>query len=97
MGCCPSKSDTTNIETKDGMRMSKRNILSTYDDKLTARVILIGEAAVGKTSIVNRFVLNHFLETDVTLGMEAYEKDVCATDPSGAQKNVKLLVFDTEG
>ena len=49
----------------------------TYDDKITTKVLLCGSYAVGKTSLVVRFVDNVFVNNTMsTLGANFLKKSV---------------------
>jgi small GTP-binding protein len=57
------------------------------------KVVIIGDASVGKTSLILRYVNNSFSDNvKPTIGCDHYDKDVSA---NGA--NVKLSIWDTAG
>lgn len=63
------------------------------DNIVTYKVILIGDSAVGKTAIINRFSKNDFSETHITtIGVDFGCKSV---DINGT--TVKLQLWDTAG
>ena len=55
-------------------------------------LVLVGDANVGKTSLLNRFVLNQFLETRPTTGIDYVRKAVRVLD-----KTVTVRFWDTAG
>ena len=58
------------------------------------KVVIIGDASVGKTSILLRYVNNTFSDNiKPTIGCDHYEKEV---DIEGGQK-IKLSIWDTAG
>lgn len=71
-----------------------------------AKVILLGEFGVGKTSIFRRYSLGTFIDTsgmdwnqyrEFTLGLDNYSKNFeCITD-SNETKTISLRLFDTGG
>lgn len=61
------------------------------------KVILIGSAKVGKSSLVRRFVENEFIENHgVTIGVEWHTKTI-EVMINGITKIVKLQIWDTAG
>ncbi len=64
-----------------------------YD--LAAKTIVLGDGAVGKTSLIRRYVEGKFDEAyTVTLGAEFLSKTVQTKDP---EKIVKLAIWDLAG
>lgn len=62
------------------------------------RVVLLGEAAVGKTSLVRRYTESVFEETyKQTIGTTFANKDVDIKDPEGEQRRVRLNIWDMGG
>ena len=62
---------------------------SSYDT--LAKVVLIGESGVGKSSLVHRFLTGHWLEnTTPTIGIDFHVRDVPCNG-----KTVKLQIWDT--
>lgn len=71
-----------------------------------AKVILLGEFGVGKTSIFRRYSLGTFIDTtgmdwsqyrEFTLGLDNYKKNFeCITD-SNETKTISIRLFDTGG
>jgi Ras-related protein Rab-5C len=61
------------------------------------RVVLLGEAAVGKTSLLRRFTENMFDEDyKATIGTSFASKDVTVTD-NGDSTTVRLVIWDMGG
>ncbi|EJW03244.1 small GTP-binding protein domain [Edhazardia aedis USNM 41457] len=67
------------------------------DDKPRYKIIMVGEASVGKTSILRKFTENIF-EPDImnTIGIDFSQKDILVPFES-AKKQVKLQIWDTAG
>ncbi len=62
------------------------------------RVVLLGEAAVGKTSLVRRYTENVFDEEyKQTIGTTFATKDIAVGDTDGNIRNVRLNVWDMGG
>ncbi len=69
--------------------MSKKNIQRT-----AIRISFLGDAAVGKTSIINRFLEDKFSDVHLTtIGLEKNEKKIEMKD--GTQ--MKVILWDTAG
>lgn len=61
--------------------------------ELKFKVMMLGDAGVGKTSIARRFVDDNFMQTYIhTIGIDFLEKTI---DCDG--KKVRLQVWDTAG
>jgi len=61
------------------------------------KIVMLGDFAVGKTSLVNRFVQNIFDEKYLaTLGVRISKKDVEVSAPDG-KKDVSLILWDLNG
>ena len=62
------------------------------------RVVLLGEAAVGKTSLVRRYTENVFDEEyKQTIGTTFATKDIDVTDSDGNVRKVRVNVWDLGG
>ncbi|RDE15874.1 MAG: hypothetical protein C4K49_05355 [Candidatus Thorarchaeota archaeon] len=62
------------------------------------RIVLLGEAAVGKTSLLRRYTENSFDEEyKQTLGTTFSTKDVTVSDSSGQARQVRLVIWDMGG
>ena len=62
------------------------------------KIVMLGDAGVGKTCIVNRYVKNQFSDTESTLGAN-YSAKTIQIQPDGVLKAVKakLQIWDTAG
>ncbi len=57
------------------------------------KIILVGPAAVGKTSLLNRFIHNQFATSyKMTIGVDFLKKDIKINDA-----NIKLIIWDIGG
>ncbi len=66
--------------------------------QLKAKVCLVGEGAVGKTSLIRRYVLDRFDGGYVmTLGVKVTKKEVDVPLPAGARARVELMIWDVMG
>ena len=67
--------------------------------RLKSKICLVGEKAVGKTSLVRRFVMNMFDEQYVTtIGTRVSKKEVHISMPDLAQSvQVDLMIWDIMG
>ncbi|MCP1829586.1 MULTISPECIES: GTP-binding protein [Bradyrhizobium] len=62
---------------------------------LTAKVMLLGDMGVGKTSILYRLIYNRFEgQYKSTLGVEILSHDVA---PAGGSDPTRLVLWDTDG
>ncbi len=67
--------------------------------RMKVKVCLVGEAAVGKTSLIRRFVLENFDDKYIqTLGTKVSKKELSApqVDPSGEMK-IDMTIWDIMG
>lgn len=62
------------------------------------KVVMLGDAGVGKTCIVNRYIKNQFSDTEATLGSNYSAKKI-EISPQGVMEpvDVKLQIWDTAG
>ncbi|MFX0108497.1 MAG: Rab family GTPase [Candidatus Hodarchaeota archaeon] len=71
---------------------------SDSSDEYKYRVVLLGEASVGKTSLIRRYTENVFDEEyKQTIGTTFASKDVAVTDDDGQSRNVRLIIWDMGG
>ena len=64
---------------------------------LTAKVMLLGEMGVGKTSIMYRLVYNRFEgQYKTTLGVEVLSYDISPA-PTDGREPMRLVLWDTDG
>lgn len=62
------------------------------------RIVLLGEATVGKTSLLRRFSENVFDESyKQTIGTTFASHDVSVTDDEGTTRDVRLVIWDMGG
>ncbi len=67
----------------------------TSDAPIVKKIMLLGEMAVGKTSIANRLAFDRFGETyKSTIGTDIYRYDV---DPPPGGRPFQFLIWDTDG
>jgi len=69
------------------------------DDLIKKKIVLIGDAAVGKTSLIRRFVMGSFDDKYIaTIGTNVYKKEVTLRDYVH-QKDIKidLMIWDILG
>ncbi len=67
--------------------------------RMKIKVCLVGEAAVGKTSLIRRFVLDNFDDKYIqTLGTKVSKKElaISSADPSGAMR-IDMTIWDIMG
>ena len=65
---------------------------------LKLKVCLVGEEAVGKTSLIRRFVTGQFDESYIrTLGAVVTKKTVRLKDPSGGDVQLDMVILDIMG
>ena len=63
------------------------------DDALKYKVVLAGEGAVGKTTLINRFVSGAFTtDYKATIGVQIFSKNLLLND-----REVKLQIWDLAG
>lgn len=69
------------------------------DETLKVKISLVGEAAVGKTSLIRRFVLEEFDDRYIsTLGAKVSKKEFLVEDgDSGAVVNLVMMIWDIMG
>ncbi|THD19673.1 Ras protein Rab-5C [Fasciola gigantica] len=65
------------------------------ESQISSKLVLLGESAVGKSSIVLRFVKAQFSEfQEATIGAAFLTQTVICGDPP---RNVKFEIWDTAG
>jgi len=65
---------------------------------LNKKICIIGAFAVGKTSLVRRYVLNQFSpDYQATLGVNIYKFSDQIEAPDGASQTVNQIIWDIEG
>lgn len=64
-----------------------------HEYERTFKILVIGDGGVGKTSLINKYVNNHFSETYVsTIGIDFKEHIVTLN-----QRKIRLQIWDTAG
>merc|ERR1719447_1123114 len=62
------------------------------------KVVLVGDAGVGKSNIMLRFIKNSFnANSEPTLGLEFLGKTITLKDKNGKNARIKIVVWDTAG
>ncbi len=71
---------------------------SYFNYKYNYKVIIIGDAGVGKTSILQNYVTKKFNKVyDLTIGVDFEAKKLYVKDENGNDIGVKLQIWDTAG
>ncbi len=66
--------------------------------RFKVKICMVGNAAVGKTSLINRYVHNRFSSKyKETLGVNAMIKDTVGNSPEWGEVPVRLLICDIMG
>ena len=67
--------------------------------RMKIKVCLVGEAAVGKTSLIRRFVLDDFDDKYIqTLGTKVSKKEITAASPDGSgELKIDMTIWDIMG
>jgi small GTP-binding protein len=69
-----------------------------HTERMKAKVCLVGESAVGKTSMVRRFVLDEFDDRYVTtLGAKVSKKEIFVERPDRTRVHIDVTVWDIMG
>ncbi len=67
-------------------------------EEIRAKVCLVGEGAVGKTSLIRRFVHDEFSDRYIaTLGAKVSKKIILVNDSNGRETKVTLAIWDIMG
>ncbi|MEE9181699.1 MAG: Rab family GTPase [candidate division NC10 bacterium] len=65
---------------------------------MKVKICLVGEGAVGKTSLTRRFVYDEFDDRYITtLGAKVSKKDIMVREQDGSRVKVKMTVWDIMG
>lgn len=65
---------------------------------LSKKICILGDFAVGKTSLVRRYVLNQFSpEYQATLGVNIYKYSDEIETPAGGRQTINEIIWDIEG
>src|SRR5712692_5916372 len=67
--------------------------------RMKVKVCLVGEAAVGETSLISRFVLENFDDKYIeTLGTKVSKKELTSTSPDGSgELKIDMTIWDIMG
>src|SRR3989442_2038661 len=67
--------------------------------RMKVKVCLVGEAAVGKTSLIRRFVLENFDDKYIqTLGTKVSKKELTSSSPDGSgELKIDMTIWDIMG
>ncbi len=69
----------------------------TFDQALSAKVMLLGDIGVGKTSLAQRFVFDRFdAEYKTTIGVDVFTHDV-DLGPECDNARLRFVLWDTDG
>jgi len=91
MGCLKSKNKNNSNNEKNNPQLK---IHSTTNKELESKIIFLGDAGVGKSSIVQRFCNDKFQDKyDTTIGGAFFQKKITLKD----NKSIKLQIWDTSG
>ncbi len=78
--------------------VSSHNDAKTAAKRMKAKVCLVGEQAVGKTSLVRRFVLDAFDDSYIaTMGAKVLKRDIEVSDETYGNLLVNLVIWDIMG
>ncbi len=68
------------------------------EDLQNLKLVLLGDVAVGKTSLSHRFVTGSFLNnSESTVRIAFQSKNLSFVDESGAECQLNLRIWDTAG
>ena len=94
MGCSGSKSKEKNVKNSKGIRMSKSPTQKQKERLFEIKIVLLGDQAVGKSSLVNRFCSGKFDDKyKTTIGGAYLQKEVTLKNGD----ILKLHIWDTGG
>ncbi len=66
--------------------------------KMKIKICLVGEGAVGKTSLMRRFVYDEFDDRYITtMGAKVSKKDIMVREQNGSRVKVKMTIWDIMG
>lgn len=68
---------------------------SSNSNTLNCKVVMLGEAGVGKTSIINRYISNSFNPQNMSTSGASYVSKTMYFE--GSDKNIKFDIWDTAG
>jgi len=72
--------------------------MSAPTDVMKLKICMAGEAAVGKSSLIRRYVLDEYDDRyTATLGTKITKKSLTTKDPNGASLSVNMILWDIMG
>jgi len=80
------------------MTEEKKGLIFTSRDELVYKIIVIGDPAVGKTSLLNNFLSKRFEEKYIpTVGVNILKEQLTVSDDKGSDVMVNLMFWDIAG
>lgn len=80
------------------MTEEKEGLIFTSRDELVYKIIVIGDPAVGKTSLLNNFLSKRFEEKYIpTVGVNILKEQLTVSDTKGKDVMVNLMFWDIAG
>lgn len=80
------------------MTEEKEGLIFTSRDELVYKIIVIGDPAVGKTSLLNNFLSKRFEEKYIpTVGVNILKEQLTVSDDKGSNIMVNLMFWDIAG
>jgi small GTP-binding protein len=69
----------------------------TDDNNLLSKIVVIGDANVGKTNIIRRIIGEDFREMEATIGVEFMYINIKDIDKEDPNKTMSIQIWDTSG
>ena len=69
----------------------------TDDNNLLSKIVVIGDANVGKTNIIRRIIGEDFREMEATIGVEFMYINIKNIDKDDPNKTMSIQIWDTSG
>ncbi len=80
------------------MTEEREKLIFTSRDELVYKIIVIGDPAVGKTSLLNNFLSKRFEEKYIpTVGVNILKEQLTVSDDKGSDVMVNLMFWDIAG
>ena len=70
---------------------------NTDDNNLLSKIVVIGDANVGKTNIIRRIIGEDFREMEATIGVEFMYINLKNIDKDDPNKTMSIQIWDTSG
>ena len=67
------------------------------DNNLLSKIVVIGDANVGKTNIIRRIMGEDFREMEATIGVEFMYLNIKDIDKDDPSKSLSIQIWDTSG